>query len=201
MRLEDAVRARRSVRAFQERPVPREAVDKAIVLAAHAPAPHHSQPWRYVLLSEAGAKQRFSQSMGAAWRQDLSSDGLPEKSIERITSRSHELLTSTPLLVVCCADMSRAHAYSDDRRRRAEWTLFAHSIGAGLQIFMTSLAVSGIASCWISAPVFCGSVVRDVLRLPEEIEPHALVLVGYPSPDYRPRPRPDANPGAYTICR
>lgn len=195
MDFSEAVSARRSVRAFEDRPVPNDAIDRAVALAVQAPAPHHSQPWRFVVLDDAGMKERFSSEMGDAWRLDLASDGMDAERINRITSKSHRLLTSTPVLVVCCADMSRSHDYPDDRRRRAEWSLFAHTVGAALQTFMTSLATEGIASCWISAPVFCGPVVRDFFDLGERVEPHALVLVGYPSPDYKPRPRgvPDAH--------
>lgn len=195
MDFSEAVSARRSVRAFEDRPVPNDAIDRAVALAVQAPAPHHSQPWRFVVLDDAGMKERFSSEMGDAWRLDLASDGMDAERINRITSKSHRLLTSTPVLVVCCADMSRSHDYPDDRRRRAEWSLFAHTVGAALQTFMTSLATEGIASCWISAPVFCGPVVRDFFDLRERVEPHALVLVGYPSPDYKPRPRgvPDAH--------
>ena len=199
MNLAEAVAARRSVRAFQERPVPRDLVERAVALAVQAPAPHHSSPWRFVLLEEPEDKLRLATDMGSAWRTDLTGDGLPADQIEGILSRSERLLRSTPLLTVCCADMSRSHAYPDDRRKLAEWSLFAHSVGAALQIYMTALAESGVASCWISAPVFCREQVRRTLVLPPEVEPHALVLVGYASPDYRPRPRPAPDPAAYIL--
>lgn len=137
--------------------------------------------------------------MGAAWREDLARDGLAPSEIHRIVNKSHDLLTSTPVLTVCCADMTRSHSYPDDRRRRAEWSLFAHSVGAALQTFMTALAEDGIASCWISAPVFCGEVVKSELGLTPNVEPHALVLVGYASPEYKPRPRPQPDPGDYIL--
>ena len=196
---DEAIGARRSVRAFQDKTVPDDALDRAVALAVQAPAPHHSNPWRFVIVSEDDAKSKFSSTMGAAWREDLTRDGLPKEKIEGILSRSHRLLTSTPTLVVCCADMTRSHDYSDERRRRAEWSLFAHTVGAALQTFMTSLATEGIASCWISAPVFCGDVVRSFFDLPDSVEPHALVLVGYPSPDYKPRPRPAPNVSEYIL--
>lgn len=199
MRLEDAVAARRSIRAFDPRPVPRDAVERAVALAVQAPAPHHSSPWRFVLLEDAGHRERFSAVMGAAWRRDLSVDGMEPSKIDRIVGRSHALLISTPLLVVCCADMSRSHDYPDERRRRAEWSLFAHSVGAALQVFMLGLAADGIGSCWISAPVFCGETVKGSLGLEEHVEPHALVLVGYPSPSYRPRQREPVDLARYVV--
>jgi coenzyme F420-0:L-glutamate ligase / coenzyme F420-1:gamma-L-glutamate ligase len=193
--LREAVEARRSIRSFEDRPVDPDAVRRAIELAVQAPAPHHSSPWRFALLSDTTHKEAFSFRMGEAWRKDLARDGLEANKIEAIVGRSHQMLTATPLLVVCCADMSKAHAYPDERRARAEWSLFAHSTGAALQTFMLSLATEGIASCWISAPVFCGETVKEHLGLSQQVEPQALILVGYASPDYvgRPRPVPDAS--------
>ncbi len=199
MNLADAVAARRSIRSFEDRRVPRDAVHRAISLAVQAPAPHHSAPWRFSLVEEAGAKDALSRAMGAAWRADLTADGTAPARIESILTRSHALLTDAPLLTVCSADMSRAHRYPDERRRLAEWSLFAHATGAALQVYMVALAEDGIASCWISAPVFCRDVVRTHLGLPEAVEPQALVLAGYPAADYVPRERPPARADDYIV--
>ena len=190
MDLEQAVAARRSIRSFEDKPVPRDVVERAISLAVQAPAPHHSAPWRFLLVEDPDEKERLSKRMGDAWRADLSADGMAPERIDAIVGKSHRLLTSTPLLVVCCADTSRADSYPDERRRRAEWSLFAHAVGGALQTFMLALAEKGVASCWISAPVFCGDVVKEDFGLDDAVEPHALVLVGYPDESYTPRPRP-----------
>jgi coenzyme F420-0:L-glutamate ligase/coenzyme F420-1:gamma-L-glutamate ligase len=195
----EAVAARRSIRAFEDRAVPREPVLRAIALAVQAPAPHHSSPWRFSLLEGAGEKDALSRAMGSAWRDDLTADGHPADEVETILARSHGLLTGAPLLTVCSADMSKAHAYPDRRRRLAEWSLFAHSTGAALQVFMVALAEAGIGSCWISAPVFCREVVRRHLGLRPAVEPQALVLAGYPQQGYRPRPRPAPDPHDYVV--
>ena len=199
MNFAEAVAARRSIRSFEDRTVDRAVLEEAIALAVQAPAPHHSAPWRFALLDDADTKERFSRAMGAKWREDLGSDGMDGDKIEGIVGRSHRMLTETPVLVVCCADMSKSHSYPDERRRLAEWSLFAHSTGAALQNFMTALATRGVASCWISAPVFCREVVQGFLGLDESVEPQALVLVGYPAPDYEPRPRPHADPAPFII--
>ena len=199
MNLAEVVAARRSVRAFQGRPVPAEEVERAIGLAVQAPAPHHSAPWRFALVESPEGKELLSSAMGAAWHEDLAADGMAPEKIESILRRSHSLLTATPLLVVCCADTSSSHHYPDKRRQRAEWSLFAHSVGAALQTFMLALAESGIASCWISAPVFCGGTVQSTLGLHAHVEPHALVLVGYASPAYQPRPRPAPESDKYIV--
>lgn len=189
MNLSEVVSARRSVRSFEDRRVPPEVVERAIRLAIQAPAPHHSAPWRFTLIEEPRAKDVFGRAMRDAWRRDLERDGVEPDRVAKILARSAGLLAGAPLLTLCSMDLSRAHSYPDERRRRAEWSLFAHSIGAGLQTYMLALAEEGVASCWISAPVFCGEVIKELLGLPGSVEPQALVLVGYASADYRPRPR------------
>src|SRR5262245_3454430 len=48
--LASLVRGRRSVRAFDTRPVPREIVEEAIAAAGWAPSPHGRQPWRFAVV-------------------------------------------------------------------------------------------------------------------------------------------------------
>lgn len=199
MNLAEAVASRRSVRSFDGRPVPRSVLVRAVELAVQAPAPHHSSPWRFAFLYDETDKVRLAAEMGAVWREDLTHDGVPANKIGEILNKSHRLLTNSPVLAVCCADMQRSHAYPDDRRARAEWSLFAHSVGAALQTFMLSLATEGISSCWISAPAFCGDAVKQVLGLEPHVEPHALVLIGYAASDYTPRPRPVPDATAYLV--
>lgn len=199
MNLEEAVGARRSIRSFEDRPVPRATILKAISLAVQAPAPHHSAPWRFALVEDRADKEAFSAAMGEAWAADLTHDRMPEEKMRGILGRSHRLLSATPLLIVACADMTKAHDYPDERRRRAEWSLFAHSVGAALQTLMLSLAADGIGSCWISAPVFCGAAVRSHLGLQDDVEPQALVLAGYPAPHSRPRPRDGVDPHSFIV--
>ncbi|MFF5083982.1 nitroreductase [Actinoplanes sp. NPDC000266] len=50
----EAVSSRRSVRAFSDRPVPREALERVLAAAARAPSSGNLQPWRlYVVTGEA----------------------------------------------------------------------------------------------------------------------------------------------------
>ncbi len=65
------------------------------------------------------------------------------------------------------------------------------SIGCALENIMVAAQAEGLASYWISAPLFCPDAVREALDLPAEYEAQALVSIGYSAGDARPRAEPD----------
>src|SRR5215471_16415844 len=81
----DVLSARRTVRSFTSRPVDRAAVQRAIAAALTAPAPHHSEPWRFVVVSSAAARAALLDAMLGAWVTDLRRDGFTEAQIARRT--------------------------------------------------------------------------------------------------------------------
>lgn len=59
MELTDAVRGRRMVRAFQDRPLPAGTTDRLIELATHAPSAGFSQGWAFVVLEGPDQTARY----------------------------------------------------------------------------------------------------------------------------------------------
>ena len=158
--------------------------------ACLAPAPHHSRPWRWVIVDTPGAKASLARGMGAKWRTDLQSDGAPAGRIDELVDASHTKLTGAPALVVGCLTWEGLDRYPDDARQRAEWGMALLSLGAAVENLMLAATDAGLASCWVAAPIFCPEEARAALSLPERWLPHALVLVGRPDPSYEGRPRP-----------
>ena len=48
----ELVKTRRSIRAFTDRPVPDDVVEKVIEVARWAPSGANSQPWEFVVVTE-----------------------------------------------------------------------------------------------------------------------------------------------------
>ena len=187
----DAVLAgRRSIRTYDERPVPADVVERVLSAAAQAPSPHHSVPWRLAVLTGGAAKAALADAMGAKWRSDLEADGLGAAEIEIELEKSHRRLTTAPVVLVGSVYPEILDEYPDAARQEAETLMAAHSLGAALQNVMLAAHANGLASCWMCAPVFCSDVVRDALRLPDHLIPHAIVTIGYPARPPRRRARP-----------
>ena len=189
--LEEAIAGRRSVRQFADRPVQPEAIDAVIAAACLAPAPHHTRPWRFVVLSP-DARIALANAMGRAWRRDLRRDGVEEGRIEALLDRSRERIMAGPALILVGFLASAQRSWSDRRRRRSESMMFAQSTGAALQNLMLAAHGRGLGSHWISAPLFCPAAVRRALGLPPEFQAQALMALGYPRPGAQPPQRPPA---------
>jgi dehydro coenzyme F420 reductase / coenzyme F420-0:L-glutamate ligase / coenzyme F420-1:gamma-L-glutamate ligase len=177
----DVLTARRTVREFNSAmPVPPEAVRRSIAAAITAPAPHHSQPWRFAVLASQEARTRLLDDMLAAWRSDLTRDGFTPEQIARRTRRG-EVLRRAPLIIVPCLVAAAAHPYPDDRRNAAERAMFLVAMGAGVENLLVALAVEGLGSCWVSSTLFCREATVSALSLPADWEPMGAVGVGYPA--------------------
>ena len=163
----EAIRTRRSLRQLAEKPVLRAAVDEVLELACLAPAPHHTRPWRYVVVSRE-RRARLAEAMGAAWRADLERDGHPAALIEKLLRRSTRQIVSAPVLILACLTHEGLRAWPDERRQRNEWAMAQQSIGAAMQNLMLGAHARGLASYWISAPLWSPEAVREALELPQE---------------------------------
>ncbi|MFB8171224.1 coenzyme F420-0:L-glutamate ligase [Kitasatospora purpeofusca] len=197
--IRQAVTQRRTVRAFTAEPVDPGAVRRAVAAAATAPAPHHTTPWRFVLLETPEVRTRLLDAMLAAWRRDLAElDGWDEEKIARRTARG-DVLRAAPYLVVPCLVMDGSHDYPDERRAAAEREMFTVAVGAAVQNLLVTLGGEGYGSAWVSSTMFCRDTVREVLDLPEHWDPMGAVAVGRPAEP--PRSRPDRTADAFIEVR
>jgi coenzyme F420-0:L-glutamate ligase / coenzyme F420-1:gamma-L-glutamate ligase len=184
------IEARRSIRAFAPKTFPRASLDALVEAACLAPAPHHSRPWRFVIVDTADAKTALARGMGERWRRDLEADGVAVARIDELVDASFTKIEGAPALVLGCLTWDGLDRYPDEARQRAEFGMALLSLGAAVENLMLAAADAGLASCWIAAPIFCPEEARDALEVPREWMPHAMVMVGEPDPAYVGRTRP-----------
>jgi coenzyme F420-0:L-glutamate ligase/coenzyme F420-1:gamma-L-glutamate ligase len=179
MSIKEAIKQRRSIRKYTNQKVPETVVLEVLEAAIWAPSAHNAQPWQFIVLSDTVVKERLAEMMAACWAEDLGKDG------KTITISERELKTrrfsNAPVLIVACLTLESMYKYSDLKRQGNERDLAMQSFGASLQNLLLVAYAHGLGGCWFSAPGFCKEIVRQVLNIPDSVEPQAIVTLGYPN--------------------
>lgn len=183
------LRSRRSVRAYQERPVPREFLEQMLEAARWAPSPHGRQPWRFVVLTRLDLKTRLADAMGKTWRENLEMDGQDEVIVNIRLEKSRQRMLHAPALIIPCLYLEDLDRYPDERRQADETTMAIQSLGAAIQNMLLVAYDLGLDTGWMCAPLFCPEVVCEALDLDARLIPHALISVGYAAADPKRRER------------
>jgi nitroreductase len=152
MELSEAIKGRRSIRAFKKQDVPEETVELLIDAARWAPSAGNIQPWAFVIARNPAVKSKLAQ---AALNQAFVEDA--------------------PVVIVVCADEERSSMGYGHRGR----TLYCiqDTAAATQNIHLTAYSL-GLGTCWVGA--FNEDEARKAVNAPEGVRPVAIVPVGYP---------------------
>ena len=132
-----AISFRRSVRRFTAKPVDPALIDEIIALGCLAPAPHHSQPWRFVNVASEDAREALADAMSDSWRGPIAA--APFTNADLLESPLQ--VTEPPIvLLACITPDEHALARRPPPRRRAGYVV--QNLGAALR-----------TSCWLRRSV------------------------------------------------
>ncbi len=183
------MRSRRSIRTYRPDAIPSDVLERLFTSAAAAPSAHNRQPWRYVVIDEAQARQALARAMGERLADDRRRDGDAEDAIARDVARSFARITGAPVLILVCLTLEHADAYPDAARSRAEFLMAVQSTAMATQNLLLAAHAEGLAACWMCAPLFCPDVVRSAVAFPAHWQPQGLITLGWPADGGRERQR------------
>lgn len=170
--------ARRSVRDFSDRPVPRAVVERAIATASTAPSGAHMQPWTFVAVSDADTKRRIREAAEAEERASYGgrmSDEWLEALAPLGTDWRKPFLETAPWLVVLFAQ--RWGLRPDGSKRKHYYVQESCGIAAGL--FIAALHQAGLATLTHTPSPM--RFLSEILERPAQEAPFILFPVGYPA--------------------
>lgn len=176
----DAIARRVSTRAFQDRPVPREAIARLLDAAVRAPNHKLTEPWRFVVLT--GASRDRLADLRRAHRASRFADPAAPDAAKAIEKTWRETRETPAFLAVLCAQ-------ADDAVRREEDVA---SAWMAVQNLLTAATAEGLGSSVRTGGILADPGVEALVRLPAAFRILALVSLGYPSGDDAPRRRTPA---------
>ncbi len=146
----DVVEERRSVRRFFPKPIPTELIGELIYMASKAPSIGDLQPWNFIVVTKANKLQELA-------------DACPYE----------RWLYQAPLIIVVCSLADKAEMYYPGKGRL--WA--SHSVAAAAEHVCLGAVDVGLSSCWVTS--FETYKIREVLHIPEGIEPEIMIAIGY----------------------
>jgi coenzyme F420-0:L-glutamate ligase / coenzyme F420-1:gamma-L-glutamate ligase len=177
----DELKARRSIRRYTQQPVPLNVIRGLLEAASYAPNAHNSQPWRFIILTDPEAKAALADAMAQVWLAELEREHIPKNTRWTTVNASVVRFTSAPALILACLTLDDMDKYPDVDRQKIERDLAVQSVAAAIQNLLLAAHDNGLGACWYCAPTFCKAAVQKALALPDDVEPQALITIGYPA--------------------
>jgi coenzyme F420-0:L-glutamate ligase / coenzyme F420-1:gamma-L-glutamate ligase len=145
-----------------------------------ATSTHNAQPWRFIVLTESEQKNALADAMAQVWLAELEREHIPKNTQWATVNHSVERFTSAPILMLACLTLEDMDTYPDAERQQFERDLSVQSLGAATQPLLFAVQANGLGACWYCTPIFCKTAVKQALDIPNDVEPQALITVGYP---------------------
>ena len=186
----DAIRGRKSTRAFLSRPVPKEIVAKVLDAARWAPSGGNKQQWRVTVAS--GAKVRELEDRLHDMSRTLEPRSLLPTQVESDPGRRRGALMGDLGAIAEKLEQSLwefigvgSYCLYD---APAVVVVSAPGKGSGdIVQFVTTMLLAahdlGLGTCWLGYPLAYRPLFHELLEIPEEETIGAVVAVGYPDPD------------------
>ncbi len=168
--------ARRSVRHFSDKPVPRSVIEQLILTASTAPSGAHKQPWTFCAVSDPSVKtqiraaaekeefESYNNRMSEQWLKDLAPLG---------TDWEKPFLEIAPWLIIVFAQSTgltkQKHYYVQE------------SVGIACGFLIAAIHQAGLVTLTHTPSPM--NFLKSILKRPDNERPFLLLPVGYPADD------------------
>lgn len=121
MNVIDAIRDRRSIRSYEERPVEEEKLMMVLEAGRQAPSANNSQDWRYVVVRDKEKRRRLMEA-----------------------SNHQAFVARAPVVIACCAE-------SDGRVMKCGHLAYLINVAISIDHMTLAAVELGLGTCWIGS--------------------------------------------------
>ena len=162
----ELARRRRSVRAYDSRPVETEKIERCLEAARLAPSASNSQPWHYVIVRDEAARASVA------------------RQTRLVLSNMNRFAVQAPAIAVVLRERPKPHIAAGDFIKRTRFNLI--DIGISAAHFCLQAVEEGLGTCVIGW--FDERGIRALLGIPRRSRPILVLTLGY-SADVPIRPK------------
>jgi nitroreductase len=117
----EAIRTRKSVRAWSEQPVEEDRLERVLSAARLAPSARNGQEWRFVVVSDPVLRRRLG-----------------------VEAAAQEFVAAAPIVLACCAE-------TDGRVMRCGQAAYPIDVAIAMDHLSLAATAEGLGSCWIGS--------------------------------------------------
>jgi nitroreductase len=175
----EAIRLRRSVRAFSPQRLDRTIIQQLLDAAVRAPTAVHEEPWAFAIVQDPGTLKRLSNRAKPLFLEEVHRAHLDRggHALSIFSAPGFNIFYDAGTLIVICAKPTGPFVVADCWLAAENLMLAACALGLGT-------CVIGSALPGLNLPD-----VKAELGIPVEFTPVAPVIVGVPSEAGHPTPR------------
>ncbi|MCA1841993.1 MAG: nitroreductase family protein [Actinobacteria bacterium] len=187
MSLREAMETQRAIRRLKRDPVDDELILRCIQLALHAPSGSNAQSWEWIVVRDPRVKARLARLNRIPWRlagrmYRARSDEKMQRVVDAVQWQADHY-EEIPVIVVACLRgwrMNLLHGAA---------TAWYGSIYPAVQNFLLACRAEGLGAALTTLPLWSATLARRALGLPFNVQPVAVIPVGWPRGRYGPNTR------------
>ena len=193
--LANLIKGRRSIRTWQNKPVPEEMLLEAIELATYAPNAGNQQNWQFYMVLKTETIKALADAVQASadniarWPEAQKFGDTVTKMLQKLS-----LFRAAPALVVVAASQYQSaveqlvvlREKSDPAAKLIrDWRNIANSriqsVASAVAYLLLVLHQMGLGAVWMTGPIQAKGEIEKVLKVPASIDVVALIPVGFPA--------------------
>ncbi|MEM1526633.1 MAG: nitroreductase family protein [Ignisphaera sp.] len=167
MEVLEAIRTRRSIRLFADKPVEEEKLRLVLEAARLAPSAGNRQPWRFIVVSDPSTREEIKH---------IKEKYRPKPKPESKLPPRRSPLETAPIIIVGCGVPSESFPGTEF------WRI---DVTIALQNLVLAAHSLGLGTCWIGVH-HEEEELKKILGIPEDARIVAMVALGYPAEEKGP---------------
>ncbi len=188
----DAMYTQRAIRYWEEKPVPRDLIEKVIEAASKAPSGSNTQPWIFVVIDGDEQRKQIGDALNAVYEsgplkemiaEGQKSDDKTQRLMLTGAQSFFSKLGKAPAIIVPCL-YKLSSPTPDPGSLEA-----GSSIYMAVQNLMLSARSLGLGTVMTTAHVLINDALREACHIPDDAYPAALIPIGYPDANFGPTTR------------